>query len=48
VHVQGALLSGELRAVGFDLVVLQTSGTPPGLAYLRTRSIYEISFLDSG
>jgi len=44
----GASLSGELRAAGMDLVVLEAAGAPPALAYVRLASLYEISFLDSG
>lgn len=48
VQTEGASLTGELRAVGVDVVALEIAGDPPGLAYVRLRSIYEISFLDSG
>jgi hypothetical protein len=43
-----AALTGELRTVGLDALVLRTPGDPPSLAYVRLRSVYEISFLDSG
>lgn len=43
-----ASLTGELRTVGLDVLVLRTPGEPPSLAYVRLRSVYEISFLDSG
>ena len=45
---QGAVLAGELRAVGFDVVVVETAGEPPGLAYVRLQSLSEISLLASG
>jgi hypothetical protein len=48
VQAEGAALSGELRTVGVDVLVLEIAGEPPALAYVRLRSIYEISFLDSG
>ena len=48
VQTEGASITGALRSVGVDVVVVQTAGEPPGLAYVRLRSIYEISFLDSG
>jgi hypothetical protein len=48
VHAGAATLTGDLRAVGVDVVVLEVPGQPPGYAYARLASIYEISFLDSG
>ncbi|MGH9224918.1 MAG: hypothetical protein ACRD2W_14350, partial [Acidimicrobiales bacterium] len=48
VQIESASITGALRSVGVDVIVLQTAGEPPGLAYVRLRSIYEISFLDSG
>lgn len=48
VHAGGGAITGELRAVGVDVLALDTAGDPPGLAYVRTASVYEISFLDSG
>ncbi len=47
IHGPGTAVSGELRAVGADMVVVR-SGSPPALAYLPLASLYEISFLDSG
>jgi hypothetical protein len=47
-QAQGAALTGELRAVGVDVVVVETSGEPPGLAYVRLQSLSEISLLASG
>lgn len=41
-------LTGELRAVGVDMVAVALTASPPGLAYVPLRGIYEISFLDSG
>lgn len=43
-----ASLTGELRAAGVDLLVIEPMGAPAALAYVRLDSIYEISFLDSG
>jgi hypothetical protein len=38
-HALGASLAGELRAVGVDVLVIETSGEPAALAYVRlTRS----------
>ena len=48
VVADAASLTGELRTVGLDVLVLRTPGDPPSLAYVRLRSLYEISFLDSG
>lgn len=48
VQTERAALTGALRSVGVDVVVVQLDGEPPALAYLRLPSIYEISFLDSG
>jgi len=48
VQSESTSITGALRSVGVDVVVVQTAGEPPGLAYVRLRSIYEISFLDSG
>lgn len=48
VLADAAALTGELRTVGLDVLVLRTPGDPPSLAYVRLRSVYEISFLDSG
>jgi hypothetical protein len=48
VQAEGAALSGLLRTVGMDVLVLEIAGEPPALAYVRLRSVYEISFLDSG
>lgn len=48
IQTENASLLGALRSVGVDVVVVQTATDPPGLAYVRLRSIYEISFLDSG
>lgn len=41
-------LTGELRAVGVDVVAVEVASSPRGLAYVPVASIYEISFLDSG
>lgn len=48
VHAAGAAVSGELRAVGVDLLVLMTADDPPALVYVRLPSVSDISFLDSG
>ena len=48
VFAAGASLTGELRAAGLDLLVIEPSGAPAALAYVRLGSLYEISFLDSG
>lgn len=48
VFSSGPSLTGELRAAGLDLLVLEPAGAPSALAYVRLDSIYEISFLDSG
>jgi hypothetical protein len=48
VQAEGASVSGELRTVGVDVLVIEIAGEPPALAYVRLRSVYEISFLDSG
>ncbi|MGH9280745.1 MAG: hypothetical protein ACRD12_21975 [Acidimicrobiales bacterium] len=48
VHAGGAGLSGELRAVGVDVMVLETAEDPPALVYVRLPSVSDISFLDSG
>jgi len=48
IHTDGANLTGELRAVGLDVLAVETPGEPPALVYVRLRSVYEISFLDSG
>jgi hypothetical protein len=48
IWAQAASLTGELRAVGIDVVAVELAASPPGLAYVPLRSIYEISFLDSG
>ena len=47
-HAQGAAVTGELRAVGVDVAVVETAGEPRGLAYVRLHSLSEISFLTSG
>lgn len=44
----GALLVGELRSVGADVVTLRSDGDPRALVYLRLPSVSEASFLDSG
>jgi len=43
-----ACVSGELRAVGTDVVTVETDGDTHGLAYVRLASVSELSFLDSG
>lgn len=48
VHTTGPAISGELRAVGVDLLVLVTADDPPALVYVRLPSVSDISFLDSG
>ncbi len=48
IWAQAASLTGELRAVGVDMVAVELTASPPGLAYVPLRGIYEISFLDSG
>lgn len=48
VFADGASLTGELRAAGLDLLVIEPAGAPSALAYVRLGSLYEISFLDSG
>lgn len=48
VETEHAGITGELRAVGIDLVVIEIPGSQRGLAYVRLGSVYEISFLDSG
>lgn len=48
VQTGAAAVSGELRAVGIDVLALETAGEPPSLVYVPLRSVYEISFLDSG
>ena len=58
VQTAGAGITGELRSVGVDVLALQlaTAGDQPSgpsapsraLAYVQLRSVYEISFLDSG
>lgn len=48
VQTDGAAVTGELRAVGVDVLALETASEPPSLVYVRLRSVYEISFLDSG
>lgn len=48
VFAANASLTGELRAAGLDLLVIEPSGAPAALAYVRLDAIYEISFLDSG
>lgn len=48
VFADGASLTGELRAAGVDLLVIEPAGAPSALAYVRLGSVYEISFLDSG
>jgi len=48
VFAGAAQLGGELRAVGVDVVTLDTDGDPPGLLYVRLASVSEFSFLDSG
>lgn len=48
VRVLDAALTGELRAVGVDVLVVETSGEPPGLAYVRLQSLSDISLLTSG
>jgi hypothetical protein len=47
-HALGASLAGELRAVGVDVLVIETAGEPPGLAYVRLQSLSDISLLTSG
>lgn len=47
-QAQGAALAGELRAVGLDVLVVETSGEPLGLTYVRLQSLSEISLLASG
>ena len=48
VQTAAAAVTGDLRAVGADLVALETAGEPPSLVYVPLRAVYEISFLDSG
>lgn len=48
VQTDDATLTGELRAVGVDVLALETAGDPPALVFVRLPSVYEISFLDSG
>ena len=48
VHAGSAALTGELRSVGVDLLVLETAEDPPALVYVRLPSVSDISFLDSG
>lgn len=48
VFADGASLTGELRAAGLDLLVIEPAGAPSTIVYVRLGSIYEISFLDSG
>ena len=47
-RVAGATLTGELRAVGLDVLVVETSGEPASLAYVRLQSLSDISLLTSG
>ena len=47
-HALGATLAGELRAVGADVLVVETSVDPPGLTYVRLQSLSDISLLTSG
>jgi hypothetical protein len=48
VHAGAVALAGELRAVGVDVLVLETSGEPAGLAYVPLQSLSDISLLTSG
>ncbi len=48
VQTDRAAVTGELRAVGVDVLALETAGDPPAMLSVRLRSVYEISFLDSG
>ncbi|MGI9023711.1 MAG: hypothetical protein ACR2HV_10890, partial [Acidimicrobiales bacterium] len=48
VFATSAGLSGELVALGTDVLTVQTDGNPPGLTYVRLASVSELSFLDSG
>jgi len=43
-----ALLNGELRSAGVDLVTVQLDGDPPVLAYLALASLSEVVILASG
>ncbi|MCA1691102.1 MAG: hypothetical protein LC733_02475 [Actinobacteria bacterium] len=43
-----AALTGELRAVGVDVLVVETEGEPSVLAYVRAHSLSEVSLLASG
>ncbi|MDQ6909776.1 MAG: hypothetical protein M3Z84_03170 [Actinomycetota bacterium] len=41
-------VTGQLLAVGVDVVTVRTDAHPPGLAYVSLASISEASLLDSG
>lgn len=41
-------VTGQLVAVGIDVVTVRTDAQPPGWAYVSLASVSEASFLDSG
>lgn len=47
-HAGDAHTTGQLVAVGVDVVTLRTDAEPPGLAYVSLGSVSEASLLDSG
>lgn len=48
VYCDAAIVGGELRSVGADVVTLRADGDPPAMAYVSLTSVSEISLLDSG
>lgn len=48
VHAGTAIVVGELRTVGADVISVHTDGDPPATAYLSLASVSDVSFLDSG
>ena len=47
-QTHGATITGELRAVGVDVLVVETETDPRGLVYVRLQSLSAISLLTSG
>jgi len=48
IQTGAAAVGGDLRAVGLDMLSVETAGTPPSLAYVPVGAVYEISFFASG
>jgi hypothetical protein len=45
---EGTVMRGELRAAGADILTVLLEGDPPGVAYVATRQVSELTVLASG